>query len=62
MYLIHNAYGGTLCIIKSSDDNKSELGDNSMQEASQLLYKVNNSNLFGVSNACLFILEKAFLV
>lgn len=52
MYLIHNAYGGTLCIIKSSDDNKIESGDNSsIQEASRLLYKVNNSNLFTVSNA-----------
>lgn len=50
MYLIHNAYGGTLCIIKSADDNKgTEQGDN-IQEASRLLYKVNESNLFAVSN------------
>lgn len=50
MYLIHNAYGGTLCIIKSSEDNKgTEQGDN-IQEASRLLYKVNESNLFAVSN------------
>lgn len=46
MYLIHNAYG-TLCIIKTGEDNKSNEGD---IEASRL-YKVNNSNLFAVSNA-----------
>lgn len=52
MYLIHNAYGGTFaCIIKSSEDNKgTEQGDNNIQEASRLLYKVNESNLFAVSN------------
>lgn len=48
MYLIHNAYGGALCIIKSADDSKA--GDNDAQEASRLLYKVNDGNLFAVSN------------
>ncbi|KAG5680517.1 hypothetical protein PVAND_010024 [Polypedilum vanderplanki] len=42
MYLIHNAVG-TLCIIKTSEDNKNNEGD---IDASRLLYKVNNSNLF----------------
>lgn len=46
MYLIHNAVG-TLCIIKNGDDNRSNEGDSS--EASRL-FKVNNSNLFAVSN------------
>lgn len=47
MYLIHNAYG-SLCIIKNSEDNKSNVGD---IETASRLYKVNNTNLFAVSNA-----------
>ena len=47
MYLIHNAYG-SLCIIKNSEDNKSNDGD---IETASRLYKVNNTNLFAVSNA-----------
>ncbi|KAL7033210.1 hypothetical protein ACKWTF_007506 [Chironomus riparius] len=42
MYLIHNAYG-SLCIIKNSEDNKSNVGD---IETASRLYKVNNTNLF----------------
>lgn len=52
MYLIHNTVG-SLCIIKTGDDNKANEGD---IEASRLLYKVNNSNLFAVCNAKHFFL------
>jgi hypothetical protein len=48
MYLIHNAYGGTLCIIKSSSSSSGDKGNEGDIEASRLL-KANNSNLF-VSN------------
>ena len=53
MYFIHNAYG-TLCIIRTSQDNKSIEKD---IEASRL-YKVNNSNLFvsNVKNFCFYVL------
>jgi hypothetical protein len=47
MYLIHNAYGGTLCIIKSSGD-KGNNGSKGEFEGSKL-YRGSNSNLFNVS-------------
>lgn len=55
MYLIHNAYG-SLCIIKTNDD-KSTDGD-----IEAALYKVNNTNLFAVSNIFLCKFCSAFCV